>query len=60
MITPILENPGGEPRQMEELVENLQVLVGTAERKVRQTPTGLLKLQKVNIGSIWRTNASMH
>ena len=36
MIAPILENPGGEPRQMEELVENLQVLVGTAERKVRQ------------------------
>ena len=36
MITPILENPGSEPRQMEELVENLQVLVGTAERKVKQ------------------------
>ncbi|GAA6146736.1 DUF1631 family protein [Thalassolituus maritimus] len=36
MIAPVLENPSSEPRQMEELVENLQLLVGTAERKVRQ------------------------
>ena len=36
MIEPVLENPSSDPKQMEELVENLQMLVGSAERKVRQ------------------------
>ena len=36
MIEPILENPSSDPKQMEDLVENLQILVGSAERKVKQ------------------------
>ena len=36
MITPLVDAPTSDPRQMEELVENLQVLVGSAERKVKQ------------------------
>ena len=36
MIQPVLENPSSDPAQMEDLAENLQVLVGTAERKVKQ------------------------
>lgn len=36
LIEPILENPSSDPKQMEDLVENLQILVGSAERKVKQ------------------------
>lgn len=36
MIDPVLQAPSSDPKHMEDLVENLQLLVGSAERKVKQ------------------------